>query len=254
MPCAQVKERTVGHIACLGDKLNGSVPQCQVGYDAHVAGESIPQKRVVVDSNIGSGINAGVEGSRAVKADCNVREDVNGDIDKMEFLVPNDCVIQDPLGLVLDKRCEVEHLGRVLQDTDPANCPVGSVNRDVDDVMERFRIGLVHHGHLSSEGSVPEGEVEDNVLLGCSVEEGEHEGVIHQNLRAVPDPMCDVDASDLIDFREHLSGEESVIQFRCPVAHREIEVQILGGCRVGVSCCKVEDCSVMVGAIDKYSS
>ena len=253
MPRAEVEERTVGHVTCPGHKLNGSVPQCQVGYDAHIAGIPMPQKRVVVDSHVSCDIDAGVKGARAVKADCDVGEDIDGDIDVMEFLVPNDCVIQDPLRVVLHNRCEVEHPGRVLEDTDPANRPVGGVNRDVDDVMQGFRSSPVHQGYLRSVGSVREGEVEDYVFLGCGVEERKRESVVYHNPCAVSDPVRDVDAADLIDLREQLSSKVSVIQFCTPVAHGEIEMQILRRCGVGVSGCHVEDCSVVVGAVDQNS-
>ena len=101
----------MGYVAGLGDKLNGTVPHCQVRHNARVAGMPMPQKRVVVDSYVSSNVYAGVESTRAVKADCDVRKDIDRDIDVIQFLVPEDGVIQDLLGLVLHNRCEVEHLG-----------------------------------------------------------------------------------------------------------------------------------------------
>ena len=98
---------------------------------------------MVVNSYIGSRIDTGVECSRAVQANCNVWKDVDGDIDMINLLVPHDRVIQDLLWLVLHKGCEVEYLGCVLQDTDPADGPVGSVTNHLNDVMQPFRSGLV---------------------------------------------------------------------------------------------------------------
>lgn len=201
MPGAQVEERTVGHVARPGYKLNGPVPQGQVGHHAHVAGKSIPKKRVVVNSYISSGVDAGVEGSRAVQTDCNVWKNINGDIDVIDLPVPNDGVIQDLLWLVLHKRCEVEHFGRVLQDTDPADSPVGCVASDPNDVMQHFRSGLVHHGHLSAIGSVSEGEIQHEVLLGRGIEEDERISCIQNDGCTVLDPVRDVDAANLVHFR-----------------------------------------------------
>ena len=98
---------------------------------------------MVVNCYIGSRIDTGVEGSRAVQANCNVRKDVDGNIDLINLLVPHDRVIQDLLWLVLHKGCEVEHFGRVLEDTNPADGPVRSVATDLNDVMQSFRSGLV---------------------------------------------------------------------------------------------------------------
>ena len=77
---------------------------------------------------------------------------------------------------------------------------------------------------MGSVGSVGESEIEDELLLGRGVEESEHESVVNHNLCAVLDPVRDVDAADLINLRKEFSGEESMIQFRTPVAHREIEM------------------------------
>ena len=209
---------------------------------------------MIVNSYISSRVDAAVEGSRAVQTDCNVWKDINRDIDVINFPVPNNCVIQDLLWLVLHKGCEVEHFGRVLQDTNPADRPVGRVGSDLNDVMQHFRSGFVHHRHLSSIGSVSKGEVQHDVFLGRSVEEDERVSGIQHDGCAVLDPVCDVDAANLVDFRQHLSGEVSVIELRTPVTHRNIKMEVLGGCSVGVSGRQVENCPVVVSAVNQNSS
>ena len=100
---------------------------------------------MVVNSYVCSCIDAGIEGSRAVEAECNIWKEVDGDIYLIYFLVPNNCLIEDLLWLVLQKGCEVEHFCGVFQDADPADCPVGSVAGDLNDVMKHVSRGLINH-------------------------------------------------------------------------------------------------------------
>lgn len=66
--------------------------------------------------------------------------------------------------------------------------------------------------------------------------------------------MRDVNTADLIDLMKQFSCKESVIQFRSPIAHGEIEVQILGRGGVRVSGSEIEYRLVEIGAVDHYSS
>lgn len=58
VPRAKIEERTMGNVAGPCNKFDGSVPHCQVGDNARVAGKSLPQKCMVVDSDISRNINA----------------------------------------------------------------------------------------------------------------------------------------------------------------------------------------------------
>lgn len=219
MPRPDFKERTLGNVAGLGDKLNGTVPQRQVRHNTHVADVPVPQESVVVRSHISCSIYARVERTREVKADCYVWKDIKRDIDAVKFLAPNDSVVEDLLRAIMQKRCKVKQFAGVFQNTDPGDLLFRRVGMEIDDVMQYFRRRLVYHGHQSSVCSIEEGEVEDDVFLGRSVEKTKHKTVVNQHLCAILDTVCDVDAPDLIGIVKGLSGEERMIELSTPVSH-----------------------------------